>query len=251
MSIEIISVKNLRFRYNSLDVLSEISFSLKTGDYIGLVGPNGSGKTTLLKVILGLVRPDEGEVRLFGQNSTDFTQWQRIGYLPQKPAALNPHFPVTVGEIIALGLLSRKKYPRQMNRSDEAAISSVLDLLDIRDIRDRLIGELSGGQQQRVFLARAIVNDPDLLILDEPSTALDPETRERFFVLMGSLNKEKNMAIIIVTHDTGNIGRFASKLLYLDKKLLFFGSFEDFCGSTEITRLFGEFSQHVICHRHD
>ncbi len=251
MSIEIISVKNLRFRYNSLDVLSEISFSLKTGDYIGLVGPNGSGKTTLLKVILGLVRPDEGEVRLFGQNSTDFTQWQRIGYLPQKPAALNPYFPVTVGEIIALGLLSRKKYPRHMNRLDEAAICSVLDLLDIRDIRDRLIGELSGGQQQRVFLARAIVNDPDLLILDEPSTALDPETRERFFALMGSLNKEKNMAIIIVTHDTGNIGRFASKLLYLDKKLLFFGSFEDFCGSTEITRLFGEFSQHVICHRHD
>jgi len=251
MSVEFISVRNLRFRYNSLDVLSEISFSVNAGDYIGLVGPNGSGKTTLLKVILGLIRPEEGDVRLFGQPSTGFTQWQRIGYLPQKSAALNPHFPVTVREIVALGLLSGKKFPRHMNRSDEEAIGRVLDLLDIRGLRDRLIGELSGGEQQRVFLARAIVNDPDLLILDEPSTALDPETRERFFALMEILNREKNMAMIIVTHDTGNIGRYASKLLYLDKRILFYGSFEDFCASEEITRLFGEFSQHVICHRHD
>lgn len=251
MSVDILSVRNLRFRYNSLDVLSGISFSMAAGDYVGIVGPNGSGKTTLLKVILGLVRPEEGEVFLFGQPSPDFTGWRRIGYLPQKPAALNARFPVTVREIIGLGLLSKKKFPRHMDRSDGKAIDRVLDLLDIGGIRHRLFSELSGGQQQRVLLAKAVVNDPDLLILDEPSTALDPETRERFFAFMGMLNRERNTAIIIVTHDTGNIGRYASKLLYLDKKLLFYGSFEDFCGSEEVTRLFGAFSQHIICHRHD
>lgn len=251
MPVDILSVKNLFFRYNGLDVLSDISFSLTAGDYVGLVGPNGSGKTTLLKVLLGFVRPERGEVRLFGRDPVGFNEWQRIGYLPQKPAALSPYFPATVKEIIALGLLSRKRFPKYMNRSDQGKIVRVLDLLDIGDIKDRLIGELSGGQQQRVLLARAIVNDPDFLILDEPSTALDPETRERFFSLMGDLNRQRGVTIIIVTHDTGNIGRYASKLLYLDKRLFFYGSFADFCASSEVTRIFGEFSQHIICHRHD
>jgi len=251
MSVDIISVRNLRFRYNGLDVLSGISFSMHAGDYVGIVGPNGSGKTTLLKLILGLVKPDEGEVFLFGQPSNDFTGWQRIGYLPQTPEGLNARFPVTVSEIIGLGLLSKKKFPRHMERSDVQAIDRVLDMLDIGGVRNRLFSELSGGQQQRVLLARAVVNDPQLLILDEPSTALDPETRERFFVLMDLLNRERNTAIIIVTHDTGNIGRYASKLLYLDKKILFYGSFEDFCRSEEVTRMFGKFAQHVICHCHD
>jgi zinc transport system ATP-binding protein len=251
MPIEILSVKDLSFHYNGRDVLSDISFSVEAGDYIGLVGPNGSGKTTLLRVVLGFIEPERGEVRLFGESPENFTAWRRIGYLPQKPASLSPYFPATVKEIISLGLLSRKKLPRYMDRSDEAAIERVLELLDIGDIKNRLIGELSGGQQQRVLLARAVVNDPEFLILDEPSTALDPETRERFFDLMGSLNKDRNVTVIIVTHDTGNIGRYAAKLLYLDKKIIFYGSFEDFCSSTEITEFFGEFSQHIICHRHD
>jgi len=251
MPVEILSVADLFFRYNGREVLSDISFSVEAGDYIGLVGPNGSGKTTLLKAILGFIKPERGEIRLFGEQPDAFTEWRRVGYLPQKPAILSPYFPATVREIIALGLLSGKKFPKHMKRSDEEAIERVLDLLDIGDIRDRLIGELSGGQQQRVLLARAIVHEPQFLILDEPSTALDPETRQRFFDLMDSLNRDKEITIIIVTHDTGNIGRYADKLLYLDKKVIFYGSFENFCSSAEITQFFGEFSQHIICHRHD
>lgn len=251
MSVDVLSVKNLFFRYNSLDVLSDISFSIGTGDYIGLVGPNGSGKTTLLRLCLGFLRPSQGDVRLFGQDPSTFADWHRIGYLPQKPSALSPYFPATVREIITLGLLSKKTFPKYLKRRDEESIEQILELLDIADIRHRMIGELSGGQQQRVLLARALVNRPDLLILDEPSTALDPETRERFFTLMDKLNREHRTGIVIVTHDTGNIGRYASKLLYLDKTVIFYGSFDDFCASKEITRFFGEFAQHVICHRHD
>jgi len=248
---DVLSIDHLSFSYNGREILSDITFSVKAGDYIGLVGPNGSGKTTLLKAILGFIRPGRGAVRLFGDDPLRFAGWHRIGYLPQKPGALNPYFPATVKEIIALGILSKKKFPKHLDRSDDEAIERVLGLLDILSIRDRLIGELSGGQQQRVLLARAIVNDPEFLILDEPSTALDPETRDRFFSLMGSLNKERNVTVIIVTHDTGNIGQYAAKLLYLDKSIIFFGSFEDFCNSDEITHFFGEFAQHIICHRHD
>jgi zinc transport system ATP-binding protein len=114
-----------------------------------------------------------------------------------------------------------------------------------------LIGDLSGGQQQRVLVARAIVNEPELLILDEPTTALDPETREKFFHTLQELNQNKKVTIILITHDIGSIGKYASKLLYLDKRIIFYGSFEDFCSSADMESYFGEFAQHLICHRHD
>jgi zinc transport system ATP-binding protein len=114
-----------------------------------------------------------------------------------------------------------------------------------------LIGDLSGGQQQRVLAARALVNEPELLILDEPTTAFDPETRENFFRTLQELNHNKKVTVILVTHDIGSIGKFASKLLYLDKRIIFYGSFEDFCSSADMGSYFGEFAQHLICHRHD
>jgi zinc transport system ATP-binding protein len=164
---------------------------------------------------------------------------------------MNPRFPATVGEVVAMGLLSKKQFPKHMNRSDLAEVDRILDLLDMKKLKNTPVGELSGGQQQRVLVARAIVNNPEFLIVDEPTDALDPEMRDRFFDIMQTLNKEKKVAIVIVTHDTGNIGRYTSKLLYVDKKIVFYGSFEDFCTSREITQFFGEFAQHVICHRHN
>lgn len=154
-------------------------------------------------------------------------------------------------EVVSLGLISKKRFPKRIDRSDYAVVDKALDLMDIGGIKDKLIGELSGGQQQRVFLAKAIVGEPELLILDEPTTALDPETRERFFGILSELNRNRLVTIIIITHDHGTIGEFASKLLYLDKKVVFFGTFESFCHSTGMADYFGEFSQHVICHRHD
>jgi zinc transport system ATP-binding protein len=251
MPIDVLTVEDLSFRYNSSDVLSGISFSIQKGDYIGLVGPNGSGKTTLVKVILGLLKPYIGRITLFGDDIAAFSRWDKIGYLPQHIAAMNPRFPATVGEVVAMGLLSKKQFPKHMNRSDLAEVDRILDLLDMKKLRNTPVGELSGGQQQRVLVARAIVNNPEFLIVDEPTDALDPEMRDRFFDIMQTLNKEKKVAIVIVTHDTGNIGRYTSKLLYVDKKIVFYGTFEDFCTSREITQFFGEFAQHVICHRHN
>jgi zinc transport system ATP-binding protein len=251
MPVDVLSVENLCFRYNSSDVLRDISFTIKPGDYIGLVGPNGSGKTTLIKIILNLLKPYSGRLTLFGDDINVFSGWDRIGYLPQKISALNPRFPATVREVVAMGLLSKKSFPKRMNSTDYAAIDTMLELLDLKNLVNTPIGELSGGQQQRVLVARALVNNPEFLILDEPTDALDPEVRDRFFGIMENLNKEKHVTIIIVTHDMGNIGRYTSQLLYIDKKIIFYGNFEDFCKSSEITQFFGEFAQHIICHRHD
>jgi zinc transport system ATP-binding protein len=250
MPIDILSLKKVSFRYNSSDVLKSISFSVSAGDNIGLVGPNGSGKTTLIKIILGLLEPSQGRIELFGKDIKSFSDWQRIGYLPQKISVLNPRFPATVNEIVAMGLLSQKRFPRYMNKADRRSIDAALDLLDIRSIKEEMIGELSGGQQQRTLVARAIVNNPDFLILDEPTSALDPETRDRFFMLLNHLNSERKISIIIVTHDIGTIGKYTTKLLYVDKEVIFYGNFEDFCRSPEITNFFGEHAQHIICHRH-
>jgi zinc transport system ATP-binding protein len=246
-----LSVEHLGFRYNSIEVLSDISFNVDAGDYIGLVGPNGSGKTTVVKIILGLMRPEKGAVKLFGMNPSAFKDRRKIGYLPQKLTHFNPFFPATVREIVASGLFSKKRFPKRIETSDEASIDEAMRLTEVLDIKKKMIGELSGGQQQRVLVARAIVNEPELLILDEPTTALDPEARENFFKVLYELNRRKNVTVILVTHDIASIGKYASKLLYLDKKIIFYGSFEDFCISENMTNYFGEFTQHLICHRHD
>jgi zinc transport system ATP-binding protein len=247
----VLSTKNLSFSYDSTEVLSGISFTIDKGDYIALAGPNGAGKTTLVRVILGLEDKHEGRVEMFGKDSEGFCDWGRIGYLPQEVNVFNPLFPATVKEVVGLGLLSHKSFPKKFRRSDEAKILKALDLMDIVRLKDKLIGALSGGQQQRVFLSRALVSDPELLILDEPSTALDPLTREHFFGLAEKLNKDKGVTLIIITHDTAHIGQYAGKLLYLDKKVIFYGRFTDFCQSKEMEKYFGPFSQHLICHQHD
>ena len=251
MSVEIVSVDKLSFQYNSSEVLAGLSFSLHAGDYVGLVGPNGSGKTTLIKVLLGFYRPTKGSIRLFGRDPNLFEGWHRVGYLPQKIVSFNPHFPATAKEIVALGLLSRKRVRSGSDHPEPLTVDQAMELMDITNLKGKLIGELSGGQLQRVLVAKAMMSMPELLILDEPTTALDPETRERFFALLKHLNEEKGVTIIIITHDVGTIGKYASKLLYLDKRIVFYGSLEAFCVSSEMSNYFGEYSQHVICHRHD
>jgi zinc transport system ATP-binding protein len=251
MSISVVSVRNLSFQYNSEEVLADVSFEIGQGDYVGLVGPNGSGKTTLIRNLLGLLRPSAGTVSLFGRSLLDFHEWHKVGYLSQKFMASYHHFPVTVKEVVSMGLLSTKRFPKRMGSPDEMAVEKALACMDILDIKNKLIYELSGGQQQRVFIARTITNEPELLILDEPTAAVDPETRERFFNLLENLHRQKRTTIILVTHDMGSIGKYASKMLYLDKRVIFYGSFEEFCLSTDMTSLFGSFSQHLICHRHE
>jgi len=249
--LKIIEVENLRSRYNGIHVLDDITFSVSGGDYIGLVGPNGSGKTTLIKNILGILRPESGQIRLFGQDLSKFQEWFRVGYLPQRLSSLNPGFPSTVEEIVALGLIAGRRRPGYSGDSYRDAVEKALHLLNISDIRKKKIGELSGGQQQRVLIARAIINEPDLIVLDEPAAALDPETREQFYTMLTHFNRQKNATVILVTHDIGSIGQYANKLLLVDRRVVFYGSFADFCSSSHMTDLFGIHSQHVICHRHE
>jgi zinc transport system ATP-binding protein len=137
-----------------------------------------------------------------------------------------------------------------LDGEDKRKIESVLKELNIFDLKDKQISKISGGQQQRVFLARAMVSSPEILFLDEPSSALDPKMRQEFFDILNKLNKEKNITIILITHDTSSVANFSNKLLYVDKTLIFYGSYGDFCKSENMSDYFGHFSQHLICHQH-
>jgi len=240
MSVNVIRVHHLTFSYNGLEAISDISFIVQKGDFLGIVGPNGSGKSTLVKSILGILRPQRGSIEIFGQPLDQFHQWNRIGYLPQHIKALDHHFPSTVEETVLLGGV----------KTDRGRLQDILNSLHIAHLSNRLIGELSYGEQQRTMLARALINHPELLVFDEPTTALDPETRQIFYSLIARMNHNDGVTIILITHDTGIIGHYARNLLYLDKKLIFFGTFEDFCHSSEMTGFFGSDSQHIICHQH-
>lgn len=250
MQVDALSVRDLSFAYNGKEVLQQISFNVQAGEFVGLVGPNGSGKSTLIKNLLGILAPQTGSIALFGTDLRRFHEWYRLGYLPQKLNLSTQSFPATVAEVVALGLIARGRKGKSRALENEA-IDKALELLDILPIRDKLIGELSGGQQQRVLLARALVGEPDMLILDEPTSAIDPETRGRFFAVLQNLIIQKDLTTILITHDIGNIGRYAKKLLYLDRRIIFYGSFDDFCVSPDMAEFFGPFSQHIICHRHD
>jgi len=248
----IIDVKNLSVRYESTVALQNISCQIEQGDFVGLVGPNGGGKTTLAKTILGLLSSREGKIILFGQDSARFNEWQKIGYLPQKHTGLNPLFPANVGEVVSLGLLSAKKRPKKINKSDWQEIDDLLKDIGIFDLKSKLISQLSGGQQQKAMLARALISKPEILILDEPSTALDPNSREQFFTRLEKLNKEAKTTIILITHDTGYIGRYANKLLYIDRKMVFFGNINEFCSEgKDIASCFEKKGEHIIWHQHN
>jgi len=248
--VDILSINGLSCSYNGMEVLRDISFRVNAGDYLGIVGPNGSGKSTLVKTVLGLVTKDSGTIALFGEDQSGFDSWHRVGYLPQRLRFFNPDFPGTVEEIVRLGLLAGKAFPVRISRAEAGAVDSSLEMMGIADLKKRLIGDLSGGQQQRVLLARALVNRPELLILDEPTTALDPETREHFYALLEEVNRTEKTTLILVTHDTWSIGKYANRFVYVDKQIVFDGSFDDFCRSEEMTAFFGEHAQHLICHRH-
>lgn len=246
----IIETKKLSVRYDKTEVLHDISFNVSPGDFIGLAGPNGAGKTTLVKTILGLIPISDGTIELFNTSSNKFSNWGKIGYLPQKNSTINALFPATVLEIVMLGLMSQKKWPKKINSSDKNKVDEILETLEISNLRNRMLSELSGGQQQKVLLARSLVSKPELLIFDEPSTALDPLSRESFYELIKKLNKELGIAVILITHDTAYIGQYANKLLYIDKELIYFGNFTDFCHSEKMSSYFSTYEQHAICHQH-
>lgn len=221
---KILEVRELCVSYGQQEVLKNISFEINEGDYIGLVGANGSGKTTLVKALLGLMEVDSGEVVAYSANGVKGT----IGYLPQVAVTGNTLFPAEVHEVIAVGLIGSKSFPKRIGKEDDRKIDDILKRLDIYSLKHKKIGDLSGGQQQRVLLARAMVNSPRLLILDEPTSALDPKVRSDFFKLIRDINRNEGTSILLVSHDIASIRKCAGKIMLLDREIEYFGPAEEF-----------------------
>lgn len=224
----LIEVNNLNFNFGSTKVLSDINFSIKKGDFVGLIGPNGSGKTTLIKLLLGLYKVQKGSIKINNKRISNFSDWSKIGYVPQKATNFSESFPATVHEVVLTGFLSNKKFPKRYNKKDYQTALDFLKKVEMNNYIDRKIGELSGGQQQRVLIARALVTNPEILILDEPTTGIDEKSKNKFYDLLGNLNKE-GISILLISHDLARITNYVTKVASLNTTLDFYGSHKDFC----------------------
>ncbi len=239
---EVISLDNVSYRYNSDLVLENISFKADQGDLLGIIGPNGAGKTTLFSLILGLLEGYQGKITLFNEDIRNNRKaLKRIGYIPQKKN-INQGFPATVEEIVSLGVLGRK--------TNKDVIISALKIVGMLEQKDKRIGELSGGQQQRVLIAKALVNEPELLILDEPTTGIDLETQDRFYTLLRKLNSERNITIILASHDLDAINRLANKVACVNRKMSFHGDAREFFGNEQLLKSYSESSMQAHMHSH-
>ena len=216
------SLNKIGFSYEGKVVLEDIHFSVEKGDYLCIVGENGAGKSTLLKGILGLKKPNEGEI-ILGEG----LKRQDIGYLPQQTEA-QKDFPASVYEVVESGCLNKLSLFPFYRKEDKKRVEDALRFLNIENLRKSCYRELSGGQQQRVLLARALCAGSKLLILDEPVAGLDPKAQTELYDLIDRLNKELKITIIMVSHDVKEIVQRAKHILHLAHKQLFFGEAEKY-----------------------
>jgi zinc transport system ATP-binding protein len=246
----IIDIKNLSFRYNQQNVLDDINLRIPRGAFLGLVGPNGSGKSTLLKCILGLLQPTRGSISLFGEDLAKFKQWYKIGYVSQKANSFNTGFPATVKEVVSTGVVSKTGLFKRISSEDKKKIREAILAVGMEEYTNRNIGELSGGQQQRVFIARALVSEPELLILDEPTVGVDAGTVQSFYNMLGTLNKDRNITLVLVTHDIGTITDKVSHVACLNRHLHFHGDTDEFSKQQDNLSQFYGHHIHVLTHDH-
>ncbi|QCJ43488.1 metal ABC transporter ATP-binding protein [Bacillus sp. S3] len=248
----IIEIKHLFYRYERDTVLEDINLDVPDGSFLAIVGPNGSGKSTLLKLILGLLKPHKGEIFLFGQEINKFKDWQKIGYVSQKANSFNTGFPATVFEVVASGLTKKLGLFKFFKKEHSKKVNEVLEAVGMKEFSSRNIGELSGGQQQRVFIARALVSEPSLLILDEPTVGVDAENVSSFYQMLGELNKSRDITLLLVTHDIGTISDKVSHVACLNKHLHFHGETAEFeqLSTTGLSKVYGH-EVHVLAHHHE
>ncbi|PTQ56485.1 MAG: Zinc ABC transporter, ATP-binding protein ZnuC [Candidatus Carbobacillus altaicus] len=248
---EILKVNNVSFRYAEQDVIKNVSLTLHRGELLGLVGPNGSGKSTLLKLILGLLPLRRGEVYWFGVPLSRFREWPRIGYVSQKASSFNTGFPATVEEVVLMGLTAKLGLFRRPGRRERRAVEDVLELVGMEEFKKRTIGALSGGQQQRVFIARALVTDPEVLILDEPTVGVDMRSEERFYELLEKLHRERALSMILVSHDLGVVSQKMDTIACINHELFYHGTAEHFRDVQDevVLKTYGREMQ-VITHSH-
>lgn len=209
-----LELDHVSFGYNGQPVIRDVSLQVHQGTFVALVGANGSGKSTLVRLALGLLRPTSGQVRLFGTDTVRFRRWWQVGYVPQRAAA-DSALPISVDEVIRTGLAGQQHPGRRATRRHRQRIEHVLDVMGLTGLRRRRIGELSGGQQQRALIARALVTEPRLLILDEPTTGVDADARAVLRTSLEHLVDVEDVAVVYVSHDPQTFAGLATSVLEL------------------------------------
>lgn len=209
-----IELRDVWLTFRDQPVLEAIDLTIPEGEFVGLIGPNGGGKTVLLKVILGLLEPDRGTVRVLGRSPRDARGL--VGYVPQH-LVFDPEFPIRAVDVVLMGRLGRRRLLRPYDRADRDAAARALEQVDGLDLATRPIGKLSGGQLQRVLVARALVTDPRLLLLDEPTSSLDPASGQDVHGLLETL--ASRMTVVLVSHDVGVISQHVGSVACLNRRL--------------------------------
>jgi len=218
---EMIKVKDLSFSYQGRMILKDISFQVEKGDFLGIIGPNGAGKSTLVKLLLKILNPSKGSIEILGENIQSFNQWSKIGYISQKANSFNGDFPATVEEIVGANLSAKTGIFKRKTKDHKTRVYEALEKVGMQDYGKKLIGQLSGGQQQRVFIARVLVGEPEIMLLDEPTVGIDMKSEEAVYCLLARLNSDLGITIIMVTHDIGAITVHANKLVCLGERGMF------------------------------
>jgi len=236
----IVDIQNLSIDYSGIKALDNISFGIDEGDFLGIIGPNGAGKSTLFKCMLGLHTQYDGTIKVFGNDIRDSKKYLlQIGYVPQKPV-VDRNFPATIREVLSMS----------QNSNDPKKVEEALQKVWMHELADRRIGDLSVGQQQRVFIAKALVNSPKILVLDEPVTGIDQYNQDLFFQILGELNKKEKISIIWSSHDLDAVERLANKVACLNRTLFFHGISKEFFSDDEMLKKYSETSMQMHMHHH-
>jgi manganese/iron transport system ATP-binding protein/manganese/zinc/iron transport system ATP- binding protein len=214
-----ISVRHLTVSYGPVPALLDISVDIEPGQLVGVIGPNGSGKSTFIKSILGFVKPDHGTVQLFGEK--DINTAGRIAYVPQR-GSVDWDYPITVREVAAMGRYSKRRWWQNLRRKDYQMADEALEKVRMSDFAKRQIGQLSGGQQQRVFMARALAQDAEVLLLDEPFAGVDAAT-ERAILNVLTETRDQGKTVVVVHHDLATAAEYFDRLLLLKQRLFAYG----------------------------
>lgn len=213
---KIIEVKNLSFKYDRDYVFENINFDIYKGDFVGIIGSNGAGKSTLIKLILGQLKPDKGTILVNGKDPASGVNLDSIGYVPQVGLSRGIDFPATVEEIVMMNLykeIGRFRFPKKVHKEK---VRDALKVVSMTEFANRRFSELSGGQQQRVIIAKAIVNSPEMLILDEPTTGIDHHSESVLYELLDKLHDEKNITIVMISHDLEKIDMHSDRLIKIE-----------------------------------
>ncbi len=219
----IIEVKNLSFFYGKIQVLKDINLDIHQGDYLGIIGPNGGGKTTLIKIILGLLKPSQGEITIFGQPSQEFRKRLEIGYVAQKMSSFDANFPLRAWDVVAMGRYAARGMFQGLTAQDREKINKALQEVHMFELKDRLIGDLSGGQQQRVYIARALAQEPKIIFLDEPTSGVDSPSQKEFYDLLNKLNKQ-GITLVLISHDIDVVAQEVTEVACINQGLIYHGN---------------------------